>query len=80
MRSVLISLAIVVGCAFAGLVVGFGGGWIYGPLFGTHAGHGLGDLIYLFVGALFGVISGAILGIALAVRRLGDRDHPRAPT
>jgi hypothetical protein len=55
----LIKTFVVLSCGGAALVIGFCfGGAFYAPLFGSHAGHGLGDMLYLFVGALLGLFVG----------------------
>jgi lipopolysaccharide export system permease protein len=44
----------------AGVVFGFCLGGLYGSHFGSHKGHGLGDLQYLFLGAALGGLTGVI--------------------
>lgn len=57
----LIKTFVVLSCGGAALVMGFCfGGAIYGPLFGSHGGHGLGDIVYLFIGALLGALAGLV--------------------
>jgi hypothetical protein len=60
---VLANLGFLLGLAFSGLVVGFCLGGGYGHFWGAHAGHGLGDLGYLFRGAW----TGALIGLGTAV-------------
>jgi hypothetical protein len=62
-QQVLLSLLFAAWLSAAGLVIGFCLGGLLGPrLFGTMGGHGLGDLGYLFNGALLGILVGAIVG------------------
>lgn len=58
----LIKTFVLLSCAGAALVIGFCFGGLYAPIFGSHAGHGLGDLIYLFLGAILGCIVGLVGG------------------
>jgi hypothetical protein len=63
-QRVLLSILFVAWLAAAGLVIGFCLGGLLGPrLFGSQGGHGLGDLMYLFYGAIFGAVVGLALGI-----------------
>lgn len=51
-----------------GIVAGFCLGGLFGTWWGSHAGHGLGDLGYLFKGALAGGVAGLAVGIWGAAR------------
>jgi hypothetical protein len=63
-NQMLVSLVLVAWLGAAGLVIGFCLGGLLGPrLFGSKGGHGLGDLGYLFEGAILGCVAGAILGV-----------------
>lgn len=46
----------------SGMVDGFVAGGFYRTWFGTHAGHGVGDLGYLFYGAAIGAPLGLAVG------------------
>lgn len=62
LRSLLASLPWYAWFAAVGLVAGFCLGGHLGPhLFGSLGGHGLGDLGYLFGGALLGLVAGPLL-------------------
>ena len=68
-RRVFLSILFVAWLAAAGLVIGFCLGGLLGPrLFGSQGGHGLGDLAYLFGGAIFGSVVGLAFGIGYAAR------------
>lgn len=68
MKRALHALFVVAAFAASGFVIGFCLGGLYGTRFGTHEGHGLGDLGYLFYGAAFGLLTGVVAGI-VALRR-----------
>lgn len=62
-RRALLSIFFAAWLAAVGLVIGFCLGGLLGPrLFGSMGGHGLGDIGYLFNGALLGILVGTILG------------------
>ena len=68
-RRVLLSIFFVAWLAAAGLVIGFCLGGLLGPrIFGSQGGHGLGDLAYLFGGAILGGVIGLAFGIGYTSR------------
>lgn len=53
-KDVLLGVVLVLGLGALGVVLGALVGRFYGEQWGAHAGHGMGDIVYVFLGALLG--------------------------
>lgn len=76
MTTLLQELILLVCFIASGMTLGFCAGGFYGTHFGSHGGHGLGDLAYLFQGAFLGGLLGLALGV-VALRKLPAGDGKR---